>query len=62
LSIDKHTTGILKVLILIVFVSVNKLPIFKSNAEMGEQQLITNHVDPVISPIFIIPDEGRELH
>ncbi|KAG0164108.1 hypothetical protein DFQ29_002483, partial [Apophysomyces sp. BC1021] len=41
---------------------VNKLPEYENDIQVGEQQLITNHIDPVVSPLFHMPQYGREFH
>ncbi|CAO3593173.1 unnamed protein product [Absidia cylindrospora] len=41
---------------------VQKLPDYQDNAPPGEQQLITNFIDPILSPLFHQPDHDRAFY
>ncbi|CAO3666577.1 unnamed protein product [Rhizopus stolonifer] len=40
---------------------LNKLPNFKKTEEIGEMELTTNYLDPVLSPIFHNPERNKHL-
>ncbi|KAI8330861.1 hypothetical protein BC941DRAFT_383192 [Chlamydoabsidia padenii] len=41
---------------------VQKLPDYQDSAPPGEQQLITNFIDPILSPLFHQPDHNRTFY
>ncbi|KAG0187984.1 hypothetical protein DFQ28_005518 [Apophysomyces sp. BC1034] len=52
---DAHDSAIINSLLN----CVNKLPDYELDMTIGEQELITNYVDPILSPIFHQPTNGR---
>ncbi|KAI9243689.1 hypothetical protein BY458DRAFT_591557 [Sporodiniella umbellata] len=40
---------------------LNKLPNFRKTEEISEMELITNYLDPVLSPIFHNPEKNKHL-
>jgi hypothetical protein len=41
--------------------SLQKLPDYDDNTATGELQLIANHIDPILTPLFHQPEHGRAL-
>ncbi|KAG0163145.1 hypothetical protein DFQ28_000347 [Apophysomyces sp. BC1034] len=41
---------------------LQKLPDFNNEQAIGEQQLLTNHIDPIVIPLFHLPEHGRVFH
>ncbi|KAI9323133.1 hypothetical protein BX666DRAFT_2021888 [Dichotomocladium elegans] len=55
LEADEHDSAIVDVLVN----CLNKLPEYGQRTAIGEQNLVTNHIDPIVSPIFHQPACGR---
>ncbi|SAM03625.1 hypothetical protein [Absidia glauca] len=41
---------------------VQKLPDYEDSTATGEQQLIANHIGPILTPLFHQPENGRALY
>ncbi|KAI9279392.1 hypothetical protein BY458DRAFT_553904 [Sporodiniella umbellata] len=59
ICIDTELDDLDESMIDILLNCLQKLPDFNSEQTIGEQQLITNHIDPIVIPLFHLPEYGR---